>query len=159
VRGGSALKMLLQHLYPTLDPFSAARTLRLRPRQFAELAWSEPCACGVIHEGPVMKDGLEQVEFRSPHGRCEATRVLGTTVDVDREILHRFGLRYYQDISTLVQRALAALPDAEMLLGPMWIQVHVRLTRTQHYFYHHLGIPAFSRIVNAALQRYLDDHA
>jgi hypothetical protein len=46
-----------------------------------------------------------------------------------------------------------------MPLGPMWIQVHVRLTRTQHYFYHHLGIPAFSRIVNAALHRYLDDHA
>jgi hypothetical protein len=159
VRGGSALKKLLRRLYPTLDPFTAARTLKLRPRQFAELAWSEPCACGVIHEGPVMKDGLEQVVFRSPHGRCEATRVLGTTVDIDRELLGRFDRRYYKDDSALVQRALATLPSAEMPLGPMWFQIPVRLTRTQHYFYHHLGIPAFSRIVNAALHRYLDDHA
>jgi hypothetical protein len=46
----------------------------LTDRQRAELRWSIPCAeCGSIPEGPIVRDGVERVEFRCPFKRCGST--------------------------------------------------------------------------------------
>ncbi len=162
VRGRPALKVLLRSKAPGMLEAEAAASLSLKPRQAAELAWEIPCShCGSIPEGPVLRHGVEAVEFRCPIGTCPQTEFGGAFVNLNLEMVDHGLRRFGGDISGLVQRALGdlpaetgvALPNAEDPAGMR--QFSVRLTRTQYYLYGRLGIPRLSRIANAGLRKVL----
>ncbi len=160
LRGAEAISAYLKHHFPTEDLYTAARISGLRPRQIAELAWSDRCDCGAIHEGPVLRNGTETIEFRDSAGRCALPAVWAITVQLDLALV---GNHNAHEVSRWLSEALADLPVQtprnEVRPIPQSVQICVRLTRTQYYFYSQLGIPAFSQIANAALSKYLKSHA
>jgi len=160
LRGSDTIIAYLARQFPTEDLFAAARFARLRPRQIAELAWSSRCPCGVIHEGPVLRDGVELIEFRDPAGRCAMPAIFAVPVNLALSLV---GSHNAHELSLWLREALADLPledpaEEDLPLGRQ-LPTCVRLTRTQYYFYSKIGIPAFSRIANAALRKYLAQHA
>src|SRR5437867_1926484 len=101
VRGRPALKKLLTRLAPGMSESDAARILRLKPRQLAELAWEIPCVdCGAVPEGPVLRGQIETVEFRCPRGVCSPRDLKGSLVALDLEMVNEGLRRLGGDVSS-----------------------------------------------------------
>jgi len=136
VRGHRALKLLLSKLSP-LSPQNEAVRSCLTNRQAAEWLWSGRCdMCGCVPEGPVIRDGREEIEFRCPRGVCDPRQYVPRSVSLDRRLVARACAKLQcgqeEVIRTAASRGwpgVACPPDPARQPHPF----PVRLTRWQAY--------------------------
>lgn len=106
IRGRDALLMILRRFRPASDPGASTRDI-FTPRQAAELAWAQPCEmCGAIPDGPVTRDGVEQIEFRCPRGRCRTQTYRNKVVLLDLDLVNRATAKVNMAPPEIVRKAL-----------------------------------------------------
>lgn len=138
VRGRKALLSVLRRISPSSDPRSAARTY-LSQRQVAELVWDLPCAdCGEFPEGPVKRNGKEEMEFRCPKQRCPSRRYVGRTLLLDPELVEQLMRSFGEPLTTLAAVALGGYQKsttAQFVPAKPRRPFTIGLTSAQDYFF------------------------
>jgi hypothetical protein len=106
IRGRDALVKILRKFSPSGGPAASTRGL-FTPRQAAELAWEQRCdICGAIPEGPVSRDGVEQIEFRCPRGQCRTQTYRNKVVLLDLKLVAEATAKTNMTPAEIVRRAL-----------------------------------------------------
>lgn len=102
IRGRDALVKIVKRL-------PSARGL-LTARQTAELAWERRCdICGAIPEGPVSRDGVEQILFRCPRGQCKTQAYRSRVVFLDLNLVAEATTKTRMTPPEIVRKALDRL--------------------------------------------------
>src|SRR5437016_6332702 len=106
VRGRSALLRLLRRLAPNENPARSARRY-LNRRQLAQVAWQSRCSlCDGLPEGPVLCNGIVEIQFRCPRNSCAATNSFPRTVLIDVDLVQRCSELLPKSFQEIVQEAL-----------------------------------------------------
>lgn len=143
VRGHGALNVLLSKLSPLSPPNDTARHY-LTNRQLAEWLWSGRCdMCGCVPEGPVIRGGKEEIEFRCPRGTCHASQRVSRMVLLDSRLVGRACEELEQFQEEVIRLALsrgrsAVIRPPDLSRQPR--RFTVRLTRWQAYMLEDMDI-------------------